>query len=75
MSTAVDFGHTDGAEWSRLEKAYTLADRLAGRGVTTATAAALSEKGRRAAERYAGVRKCSGETWDVVLARMAEHTS
>jgi hypothetical protein len=68
-----DYAHTDDAEFRRLAKAYALADHLAGRGVTHAAAAALSPRGRRAAERLAGVRRCDDErTWPIVLARLAE---
>lgn len=67
-----DYAHTDDAEWRRLEKAYALADHLAARGVTVALARALGPRGRRAAERLAGVRRCSDETWTVALERLAE---
>lgn len=70
-----DYAHTDDAQWRRLEKAYALADHLASRGVTHAAAAALSPKGRRAAERLAGVARCSEETWSVALRRLAERES
>lgn len=74
--TMVDYRHTDAAEWRRLEKAYALADDLARRGVTHAVAVALSPRGRRAAERLAGVRRCSDDlTWPIVLDRLRERES
>jgi hypothetical protein len=72
---APDFAHTQDAEWRRLEKAFALGDHLAGRGVTHAAAAALSPRGRRAAERLAGVRRCSDETWALALRRIQERES
>jgi hypothetical protein len=70
-----DYAHTVDAEFRRLEKAYTLADHLASRGVTVAVARALGARGRRAAERLAGVRRCSDETWAVAFGRLAERES
>lgn len=68
----VDFGHTEAAMWNRLAKAHALADNLAASGVRYDVAVALGARGRRGAERLAGVRRCSDETWSIALRRLAD---
>ena len=66
--TTPDFGHTTFAIEARTRKAVRVEAALRMTGCNdSVTARALDHKGRRVAEKAAGVRPCSNETWGVVF--------
>lgn len=81
-----DFAHTDGAVRNRETKARRLAMHLELQGVDRTTAAVsvadhviplyappAAAKLRRAAERAAGIPRCSDETWRLAFGILREH--
>jgi len=66
----VDYANTPYARDARVLKAVKIEATLRMIGCDATTAAALDDKGRRDAEKAAGVRKSSDETWAVVLTLM-----
>jgi hypothetical protein len=68
MST--DFAHNAVADANRTLKAKTLAAYLYNARMPADVAAALDPQERRAAEREAGVRPCSDETWQQAIDRL-----
>jgi hypothetical protein len=68
MSEAtVDYGHTNAAIEARREKARMLARWLYETGPLAALVGTLTPRHQREAERAAGVRRCSDETWALAL--------
>lgn len=65
-----DYGHTPYAAQARLHKAIRIEAALRMAGADADTARALDPKGRRDAERAAGTRVSSDETWDAVFTLM-----
>ena len=67
---ATDYAHNAVADANRTLKAKTLAAYLYGERMPADVAAALDDQERRAAEREAGVRPCSDETWTEAVHRL-----